>query len=71
MTKNVFCNLFNYIADLVYTGLPSFQFLKGLLTDLGLEISQKKLVPLDTSVICLGIQSNTIDRTISIPTKTY
>ena len=60
MTKNGFPHLFNYIDDLVYTGLPfniqqPFHFLKGLLADLGLEISHRKLVPPDTAVTCLGI----------------
>ena len=72
MTKNDFPN--NYIDDLVYTGFPSniqqaFHFLKGLLTDLGLKISQKKLVSPDTVVVCLGILINIVDRTLSIPGK--
>ena len=63
---------FNYIDDLVYTGLPSnihqaFHFLKHLLADLGLDISYKKLVPPDMAVTCLGILINTIDKTIAIP----
>ena len=74
MTVNGFPNLFNYIDDLVYTGLPSnihqaFDFLNHLLADLGLDISYKKLVPPDKAVICLGILINTIDKTISIPAK--
>ena len=56
MAQNGFPNLFNYIDDLIYTGLPSeihssFTFLKELLSELGLDISFKKLVPLSTSVI--------------------
>ena len=55
-----FPDLYNYIDDLMYVGLPSkidaaFQFLLSLLADLSLEVSTKKLVPLSTSVICLGI----------------
>ena len=74
MTVNGFPNLFNYIDDLVYTGLPSnihqaFHFLKHLLADLGLDISYKKLVPPDTAVTCLGILINTIDKTIAIPAQ--
>ena len=72
MANNGFPNLFNYIDDLVYTGLPSdihqaFRFLKDLLAQLGLDISLKKLVPPDTSVTCLGILINTTNRTISAP----
>ena len=64
--------LFNYIDDLIYTGLPSqmddsFNFLKNLLVELGLDISPKKLVPPSTSVTCLGILINSIQKTISIP----
>ena len=36
---------------------------------LGLDISHKKLVPPDTLVTCLGIQIDTINRTLSIPDK--
>ena len=64
--------LFNYIDDLIYTGLPSkmdacFNFLKNLLTDLGLEISVKKFVPPSTSVTCLGILIDSIEKRVSIP----
>ena len=72
MTQNGFPNLFNYIDDLIYTGLPSeihssFKFLKELLLELGLNISLKKLVPPSTSVICLGILVDSITKTVSIP----
>ena len=72
MTKNGFPGLYNYIDDLIFTGLPSkidsaYQFLQGLLQDLRLDISQKKLVPPTTSVTCLGILIDTVHRTISIP----
>ena len=63
--------LHNYIDDLIYCGLPSeihsvYEFLIKLLHDLGLDISQKKLHPPDTQVICLGILFDTINRTVSI-----
>ena len=45
----------------------SSPFLLSLLQDLGLDISEKKLCPPDTKVICLGILFDTVDRTISIP----
>ena len=72
MQQHGFPHLFNYIDDLIYTGLPSqiqpsYQFLLQLLQELGLEISQKKLVPPDTVVTCLGIQIDTVNRTLSIP----
>ena len=72
MAQHGFHHLHNYIDDLIYTGLPSeihrsYEFLTQLLADLGLDISFKKLVPPSTSVTCLGIQIDTIQRTISIP----
>ena len=72
MQQHGFPHLFNYIDDLIYTGLPSqihssYQFLLQLLQELGLDISQKKLVPPDTVVTCLGIQIDTVNRTLSIP----
>ena len=72
MKENGFPHLFNYIDDLIYTGLPSdihssFQFLKDLLLELGLDISVKKLVPPSTSVVCLGILVDSLTRTVAIP----
>ena len=74
MAKHGFPGLYNYIADLIFTGLPSkillaYEFLKNLLSELGLDISDKKLVPPSTSAVCVGILINTVDRTISIPPK--
>ena len=71
-SQHGFHNLHNYIDDLIYTGLPSeihasYAFLKHLLAQLGLDISMKKLVPPSTVVTCLGIQIDTIERTLSIP----
>ena len=64
--------LLNYIDDLIYIGLPSkihesYTFLLSLLQDLGLQVSQKKLIPPSTEVVCLGILINTVNKTISIP----
>ena len=72
MQQHGFPHLFNYIDDLIYTGLPSnihksFRFLLQLLQDLGLDISRKKLVAPSTTVTCLGIQIDTATRTLSIP----
>ena len=67
-----FYNLYNYIDDLIYIGLPddiyhSFHTLMDLLQDLGLEISTSKLVEPTTVAVCLGIEINTINRTLRIP----
>ena len=64
--------LYNYINDLVYTGLPediydSYNTLTHLLQELGLEISQSKLVAPTSCAVCLGIEINTVDRTLKIP----
>ena len=72
MTSHGYTGLFNYIDHLIYTGLfseihHSYQFLLNLLQELGLDISQNKLVSPATSVICLGILVNFVSRTISIP----
>ena len=74
MRQNGFPGLWNYIDDLIYTGLPSnihnsYQFLLNLLQDLGLAISPEKLVAPTTTAICLGILVDTKARTISIPTE--
>ena len=49
--------------------LTRLRFLLQLLQDLGLDLSQKKLQPLDIEMICLTILFNTKTRTISIPKK--
>ena len=69
-----FPHLYNYIDDLIYTGLPdniyhSYSTLIALLQELGLEISQSKLVPPTTTAVCLGIEINTITRTLKIPSQ--
>ena len=74
VAKHGFPGLHNYIDDLIFTGLPSkihlaYEFLKNLLSELGLDISDKKLVPPSTSAVCLGILIDTADRTIAIPQK--
>ena len=62
----------NYVDDYVGFSVPSdakasFDLLFDLLQRLGLTVSQKKLVPPATSVICLGVEINTVTGTISIP----
>ena len=64
--------LYNYIDDLVYIGLPdeihkAYNYLLNLLQQLGLDISQEKLVPPTTALVCLGIKVDVVHKTISIP----
>ena len=72
--KYKFPYLYNYIDDLVYTGLPqdihqSYSTLLGLLQELGLEISQSKLIAPTSCAVCLGIEINTVDKTLKIPSE--
>ena len=45
----------------------SYVRLRSLLQELGFTISEKKLVPPSTNLVCLGILVNTEDCSISIP----
>ena len=72
MNSKDYKHFYNYTDDLLYIGIPhkihhSFQFSQDLLKDLGLNISQAKLEPPSTSITCLDIMVNTLDKTISIP----
>ena len=72
MNKNGFPGLHNYIDDHISCELPAnihkpYQFLITLLQDLGLAISEKKLCPPSTKVVCLGILFDTVTRTMPIP----
>ena len=65
-------SIWNYIDDFLCVSLPSkitktFTRLQTLLSELGLSISIKKLVPPSTRVTCLGIVVDTIEFTTSIP----
>ena len=65
-------SVINYVNDYVGFGIPSdakrsYDHLYDLLHRLGLTISQKKLVPPSTSVVCLGVQIDTEKGSISIP----
>ena len=65
-------DIIDYIDDYVGVGVPSvasasFSALIDLMGDLGLTISQKKLVPPSTQVTCLGVLIDTVKGTISIP----
>ena len=62
----------NYIDDIIGYGLKSkvdhsFQDLYSLLQDLGLNISDHKLVYPTTKAICFGVEIDTENFTISVP----
>ena len=65
-------DVINYIDDVIgfgtiSTARPSFEALTKLLTDLGLDISIKKLVQPTTKVTCLGVEVDTKNFTVAIP----
>ena len=67
-------SIWNYIDDFLCVSLPSkigktFNRFQGLLKELGLSVSVKKLVPPSTRVTCLGIQVDTENLSISIPAE--
>ena len=62
----------NYIDDLIGCDEPqvtiaAFQFLKQLIVDLGLVISESKLFKPQKCILCLGINVNINAGIISIP----
>ena len=64
--------MINYIDNYVGIGIPSiawrsYDALTHLMRELGLTISQKKLVPPATQVTCLGVLIDTVKGTIAIP----
>ena len=64
--------IIDYIGDYVGVGIPniasaSFLALIELMNELGLTISQKKLVPPSTQMMCLDVLIDTDSGTISIP----
>ena len=64
--------IWNYIDDFLCVSLPSkidatFSRLQGLLQELGLTVSAKKLVAPSTQVTCLGIVVDTVALSVSIP----
>ena len=66
-----FC-VIDYIDDYVSVGIPgvahdSYNYLVELMRQLGLTISEKKLVPPSTQVVCLGVLIDTERGSISIP----
>ena len=74
MADQAYPGLINYIDDLVHCDLPSkmhlaYECLIKLLNELCLPISEQKLIPPTTSMVCFGILVNTICRPISNPLK--
>ena len=66
--------IWNYIDDFLCVATPSkiqasYVRLQELLTELGLTVSPKKLVPPDTRVVCLGIVVDTVQQSLSIPSE--
>ena len=64
--------MIDYIDDYVGVGVPSvtwasYEALLALMAQLGLTISDKKLVPPATCVTCLGVMIDTVQGTIAIP----
>ena len=62
----------NYIDDVIGHSVvskskASFDALSALLSDLGFDISHKKIVEPATRVTCLGVDIDTVDFTVSIP----
>ena len=65
-------NVINYIDDFLRYGTPSvakksFDALIDVMTQLGLTISESKLVEPTTKAVCLGILIDTVQGTVAIP----
>ena len=65
-------NVINYIDDFLGYGTPSvaknsFDALIDVMTQLGLTISESKLVEPTTKAVCLGILVDTVQGTVAIP----
>ena len=64
----------NYVDDFLGVGASgvahrSFDALQELMPQLGLDKSVKKLTPPSTVAVCLGIEINTVEATVSIPVE--
>ena len=64
--------IWNYIDDFLSVSTPSkirrsYVRMQGLLAELGLTVSAKKLVPPSSQVVCPGILVDTVQPSISIP----
>ena len=65
-------SIINYIDDFLGYGTPSiakrsYDALLDVMTQLGIAINEKKLVPPTTKAICLGILIDTVEGTVAIP----
>ena len=72
MMKNKGYDVINYIDDIigfgtVSTATPSYNALFQLLQEFGFQISMKKLVQPCTKAICLGVEIDTENFTVSVP----
>ena len=66
----------NYIDDIIGHSVvskshDSFKTLRGLLLELGFDISENKVVEPATKVTCLGVDIDTVQFTVSITPKNY
>ena len=64
--------IINYVDDFIEVATPnvarrSFDALRQLMHDLGLDVSQNKLVAPGTVAVYLGIEINTVTSTTAIP----
>ena len=62
--------IIDYIDDYVGVGVPSvasYATLLQVMSNLGLTVSEKKLVAPSMQVTCLGVMINTVEGTIAIP----
>ena len=64
--------MIDYIDDYIGVGITSvahasYVALLDIMSDLGLTVSQKKLVAPSTQVMCLGVMIDTVKGTIAIP----
>ena len=74
MMKSKGYDVINYIDDVIGFGTlsiakPSFDTLQELLQKLGFDISLEKLVEPTTKVTCLGVEVDTKEFTISVPSE--
>ena len=72
MMRRAGYDVINYVDDFVGVATPSvahqsYEHLTKLLERLGLDVSVKKLVSPSTSAICLGVEIDTVAKTIAIP----
>ena len=74
ITRRKGYDITNYVDDFIGVVTPdvvrhSFDTLRRELRHLGLDISEKKLVPPSTVAVCLGVEIDSVHSTISIPAE--